>query len=118
VNYEVRSAGNGHFEIRGRRTGDIVTVDGVTLTDLSVLAAGEYLYALNLVDKASSVPGRSRLRLAVERSIRSGSDDPVKHLLDVMVSVRWMIPDLVVPDEILRIVVRKLAAEFDTILME
>lgn len=109
--YQVTRSDDGTYEIRHRPSGEVVVLDDTRLSALALESAGEYLYALHLVDQANRVMGRSKMKLAIERGLRSTSASAAAHLPDVMVSVRWMLPDLAIPDEVLRVIVRRIAAE-------
>lgn len=115
--YEVRDGG-GTFKILRRDTGDVVLVDGEPLDGLSAAAAGEYLYALTLIDAARGGPDHSRVRRAVERTFRSHAEKPVRSLDDAVVAVKWMIPDLQIADDVLRFLIGKFAAEMDVLLLD
>ena len=117
MKYSVRLNGD-LYDIRMRANDEIAMIGDVPLSGLEPRAAGEYLYALLLVETARN-PGHSHIiKRAVERSIRRDEKSVTRHLLDLIASVKWMMPDIAIPDEVLLILVRKFAAELDVILVE
>jgi hypothetical protein len=95
-----------------------VVVDGEEMAGLSAAAAAEYLYALSLIRSAGSVPEPDRIRRAVQRTLRQNADKPVRAMDDAVVAVRWMLPNLGIAEDVLRLLVRRFAAEVDVVLLE
>lgn len=114
--YETASLADGTFEIRRAETHEVVVLDDTPLSGLNKAAAAEYLYALDLTDTARGVLGKGRVRRAVERALNRQSDGPVRTTGDLVASVRWMLPTLVCPHDILAVWIRRIAAETDVIL--
>lgn len=118
LSFQVVGAGDGSFRILDSETGEPVVVDGEEMAGLSAPAAAEYLYALSLIRSAGSVPEPDRIRSAVRRSLRQNADKPVRAMDDAVVAVRWMLPQLGIADDVLRLLVRRFAAEVDVVLLE
>jgi hypothetical protein len=118
VRYETATLADGTFEIRRAETREIVVLDDVPLSGLNKATAAEYLYALDLADTARGVLGKGRVRLAVERAINRQADGPVRNTGDLVASVRWMLPNLVCPHDILAVWVRRIAAESHILLQD
>jgi hypothetical protein len=116
LRYETVTLADGTFEIRRAETRELVVLDDVPLSGLGKATAAEYLYALDLADTARGVLGKGRVRRAVERALNRHSDSPVRNTADLVASVRWMLPDLVCPHDILAVWVRRIAAETDVLL--
>lgn len=117
LQYEIVPLGNGLLEFRKQKTDVPLVLDGVSLTNLDNRGAAGYLYALELADR-SHTGHKSRLSMAVDRTIKSGSKDRALNVLDVVASVRWMIPSLQCPNDVLILFIKRVAAEHDLILQE
>ena len=87
------------------------------MSSLSAETAAEYLAAADRVAAAANVPGAGVIRLAVKRFASHHGKKPV-NLLDVVASVRWMLVDLKIADEVLVHLVRRYSAEAGIKLVE
>lgn len=118
MSFQVVGEGDGSFRILDESTGRAVVVDGEEMTGLSAPAAAEYLYALSLIRSAGTVAEPDRIRRAVQRTLRQNADKPVRSMDDAVVAVKWMLPNLGIADDVLRLLVRRFAAEVDVVLLE
>ena len=115
--YRLHRNDNDTYWISGRADEAPLTIDDHQLTGLSLVTATAYLYALNVLEGIEVTDATPAIRSAIERGLRASSPSRL-HVEDVMVSVRWMLPDVNISSVVLRALIVRVARERGVILVE
>jgi hypothetical protein len=116
--FEVRRHENGSHDVVDRETGQPACVDGAELVGLSALAAHAYLEALEVSQGVEGIYGDVRLHYAIERSLRPDPVVGAVRMDDVLISIRWMMPELKLGLDIMKPLIRRIAEESGHTLVE
>lgn len=106
------------YWISGKADETPLIIDDHPLNGLSLETATAYLYALNVLEGIEVNDATPAIRSAIERGLRASSQPRRLHVEDVMVSVRWMLPDVKISSVVLRALIARVARERGVMLVE
>ena len=109
--FEVVKEGADAFSVCDASTGQVMVVDGSSLSGLTIETAGAYLYALSVLNDVEVAESDLNLRYAIERALKTSPLNSSTHLEDIVVAVRWMAPDVKLSLDVLKALIVKIAAE-------
>lgn len=106
---EVVAGSDGTFAVLDRVTGHAVILDGMLLIGLPAETARDYAEVFS--ERVHSIRGNVKVRNAIERALRHAVKDANLDMDDVVTAVRWMIADVAVEADVLRLLVNRVALE-------
>lgn len=110
--FEIVEVSEGAFDVIDRKTGDIVILDGAPLAKLPEETARDYAQAFS--ERVRSVGGNAKVRSAIERALKHTATDIDLDMDDMVTAVRWMVADVTVDADVLRLLINRLALEIGT----
>jgi hypothetical protein len=106
---EVVEVSDGAFAVIDRMTRDIVILDGAPLAALPEETARDH--ARTFSRRVLTVGGNVKVRSAIERALKHTVADIDLDMDDVVTAVRWMVADVTVDADVLRLLINRFALE-------